>query len=58
MLAKIPSICNSNVYMLGRTFRFPKKNEAEHRKLKGIESNCRHICGKVIEVNLRNEAAE
>jgi hypothetical protein len=44
--------------MLGRTFRFPKKNEAEHRKLKGIESNCRHICGKVIEVNLRNEAAE
>jgi len=39
-------------------FDSKKKNEAEHKKLKGIESNCRHICGKVIEVNLRNEAAE
>jgi hypothetical protein len=56
MLAKIPSICNS--IHVGKNISIPKKNEAEHRKLKGIESNCRHICGKVIEVNLRNEAAE
>ena len=43
MLAKIPSIVNSNVYMLGRTFGLRKKQEAADTKWKVLGNHCRHM---------------